>query len=157
MEAEELLEEQASTPMHRMGIAVLALAGLLISGYLLLYKFKVLETLVCGTGSCETVQASPWAMFVGVPVPAWGVAGYFGLLVLALAGLQPRFARSRGLSTLLFLAATLGFAFSMYLTAIEAFRIHAWCRWCVGSAIIATLIFALTLFELPRVFGRRES
>jgi len=156
-EVEEQLDEQVSPPMHRMGVALFALAGLLISGYLLLYKFQVLKTLACGTGSCETVQASPWAMFMGVPVPAWGVAGYLLILVLALAGLQPRFARSRGLATVLLLSATVAFGFSMYLTAMEAFRIHAWCRWCVGSAIAATLLFLFSLRELPLVFGREGS
>jgi uncharacterized membrane protein len=157
LETEESLAEQTSPPPHRMAIAVFALAGLLIAGYLLLYKFQVLSNLACGSGGCETVQASPWAVFVGVPVPAWGVAGYLMILVLALAGLQPRFARSRAVSTLLLLSATIAFLFSMYLTAIEAFRIHAWCRWCVGSAVVATILFALSLLELPAVFGRRQS
>src|ERR1051326_5478699 len=28
---------------------------------------------------------------------------------------------------------------------LEGFVIHAWCAWCVGSAIIVTLFFVLTL------------
>jgi uncharacterized membrane protein len=157
-ETEELIEEeQPSPPAHRMGIALFALVGLLIAGYLLLYKFKVLSSIACGTGGCEVVQSSPWAMFLGIPVPAWGVGGYLAMLVLALLGLQPRFVNSRGLATVLFLTATLAFGFSMYLTALEAFRIHAWCRWCVGSAVVATLIFAVSLLELPLILGRKKS
>jgi uncharacterized membrane protein len=95
-------------------------------------------------------------VFVGVPVPLWGVAGYALIFALALLGLQPRFARSRLLALALFTAAGFGFAFSAYLTGVEAFLIRAWCRWCVGSAIVATLIFALALIELPGILRRAE-
>ncbi|HSL71330.1 MAG TPA: vitamin K epoxide reductase family protein [Longimicrobiales bacterium] len=148
--------DEVGAPWHRMGIAVLALAGLLIAGYLLLYKIRVLGTIACGSGGCETVQASPWAVFLGVPVPVWGVIGYLLIFVLALLGLQPRFERSRLLGLALFTAAATGFAFSAYLTGVEAFLIRAWCRWCVGSAIVATLIFALSLVELPGILRRVE-
>jgi uncharacterized membrane protein len=130
-----------------MVIAMLSLVGFLISSYLLLYKINVLGKIACGSGSCETVQASPWATFVFVPVPAWGVGGYLLILVLAVLGLQPRFIESRLLSIALLAATTLAFAFSAYLTGVEAFLIHAWCRWCVASAIVATLIFLTSLLE----------
>ena len=140
-----------------MAIAVLSLGGLLIATYMLLYKLNVLATLACGTGGCETVQASPWAMFLGIPVPAWGVAGYLALMVAAMVGLQPRFADSRGLAAILLGMATFAFGFSMYLTAIEAFRIHAWCRFCIASAIVATLIFLAALPELRRTMSNTPS
>jgi uncharacterized membrane protein len=137
-----------------MAVAVLALIGLLISTYLLLYKLNVMKTLLCGTGACETVQSSPWADFLGVPVPAWGVAGYLIILALAIAGIQPRFVENRTLARVLLATATFAFAFSAYLTWVEAFLLQAWCRWCVASAIVATLIFVGTLFELPAILRR---
>lgn len=137
-----------------MAVALLSLVGLLISSYLMLYKLRVLGNIACGTGGCETVQSSPWAVFLGIPVPAWGVGGYVALFIAALAGLQPRFLNSRALAALLLGMATFAFAFSAYLTAIEAFKIHAWCRWCVASAIVATLIFLFSLPELPRVLRK---
>ena len=137
-----------------MAVAVLALIGLLISTYLLLYKLNVMKTLLCGTGACETVQSSPWADFIGVPVPAWGVAGYLLILALAIAGIQPRFVENRTLARVLLATSTFAFAFSAYLTWVEAFLLRAWCRWCVASAIVATLIFVATLFELPAILRR---
>jgi uncharacterized membrane protein len=137
-----------------MAVAVLALIGLLISTYLLLYKLNVMKTLLCGTGACETVQSSPWADFIGVPVPAWGVAGYLIILGLAIAGIQPRFIENRTLARVLLATSTFAFAFSAYLTWVEAFLLRAWCRWCVASAIVATLIFVATLFELPSILRR---
>jgi protein-disulfide isomerase/rhodanese-related sulfurtransferase len=38
--------------------------------------------------------------------------------------------------------------FSIYLTSLEAFVIHAWCAWCVVSALVVTGIFVLSLLEL---------
>lgn len=137
-----------------MAIAVLALAGFLVAVYLLLYKIKVLGTIACGTGGCETVQASPWSIFLGVPVPAWGVLGYLIILILALASLQPAFSEHRLVAGLLLANAVIAFVFSAYLTGVEAFLLNAWCRWCVVSAIIATLIFLLSLREIPAVFRR---
>jgi uncharacterized membrane protein len=136
---------------NRMAIAVLALIGTLLSGYLLLHRLGILGTLACGTGACETVQTSPWATFLGLPVPLIGVGGYIALLLLAMAGVQRHDVYDRAISVGLLVLSTIAFAFSAYLTAIEAFRIHAWCRFCVVSAILVTIIFVLSLAEIPRL------
>lgn len=143
-----------SPPIHRMAVALLSLVGLFISAYLLLHKLGAIGSLACGTGSCDTVQASPWAVFLGVPVPAWGVAGYGLLLAVSLVGLQPGLWGSRRVGRALVVLGAGAFGFSAYLTAIEAFVIHAWCRWCVASAVVATLIFIFTLGELIRPGSR---
>lgn len=137
-------------PASRMAMGLLALVGLLIASYMLLYKLGMIGSLACGTGSCGAVQASKWATFLGMPVPAWGVAGYALILILSLVGLQPRWAHDRHFGMVLFGLATVAFTFSAYLTAIEAFVIYAWCRWCVASAIVATLIFICALAEFRR-------
>ncbi|HEY6156839.1 MAG TPA: vitamin K epoxide reductase family protein [Gemmatimonadales bacterium] len=136
--------------IRRQAIVLLALVGLLVATYLWLYKVGVLGQLQCGTGSCEYVQASRYAELFGVPVALYGVAGYATLLVLGLAGLQPRFAADRRVSVLLALLATVGFGFSLYLSAIELFVLHAICRWCVASAVIMTVTWLLSLADLRR-------
>ena len=60
-------------------------------------------------------------------------------------GIQPRFARERWVALALFGVSAVGVAFSGYLTYLEAFVIHAWCQWCVISAILVTLIFLLSI------------
>ena len=77
-----------------------------------------------------------------------------GLLTLALAGLQERLFRSRLIPFLLFGGALFGVLFSGYLTYLEAAVIKAWCRYCVASAIIITIVFAATLPELKRIRDR---
>ena len=134
-------------------MAVLALAGVLISGYMLLYKLGVIAVLACGTGACEVVQASPWSDFLGIPVPLWGVGGYGLILGAALLGVQPGRLTDRRIAGTLLGASTLAFGFSVYLSWIEAVRIHAWCRWCIVSAVVATLLFLLSLPEIRRLRG----
>ena len=125
------------------GVALLALVGLFISVYLLLYHMGFYGVLACGAGSCDVVQASKYADFLGLPVPAWGVAWYGAVFVLSLV-LQAGDAVGGPWARLLDLAALGGLGFSIYLTAVELFVIHAVCLWCVVSALLATAIFLLT-------------
>ncbi|MGD8361941.1 MAG: hypothetical protein PVJ04_10995 [Gemmatimonadota bacterium] len=39
------------------------------------------------------------------------------------------------------------------MTYLEAYVIHAWCQWCVSSAIIMALAFLVSLPELRRTRG----
>jgi uncharacterized membrane protein len=139
---------QIAPPVTRMAIAVVALAGVFLSAYMMLVKLGVIGELACGTGSCDRVQSSPWAVFLGMPVPLWGVAGYALVFALAIVGIQPGMTDDRRVAAGLLATTGIAFAFSMYLTYLEAFVINAWCRWCVASAVLATLFF---LFALPEL------
>jgi uncharacterized membrane protein len=131
--------------IYRMGAALLSLVGLFISAYLYLYKIGRIGSLACGTGECETVQASVWSRFAGVEVALIGVVGYAGLVLLSLASLQPGLSERRWPTNLLVWLSGVGVLFSLYLTYLELFVIHAICRWCVGSAVIITGVFVLAL------------
>lgn len=135
----------------RMGAAVLSLVGLFVAAYLYLYKLGHLGAIVCGSGGCETVQLSRWSSFMGVDVALIGVIGYAGLLILTIAAVQPGLSRERWPARLLALLSGGGVAFALYLTWLELFVIHAICRWCVASAVIITMIFALSLLELRQL------
>jgi uncharacterized membrane protein len=125
------------------GTVLLALAGLFVALYLLLYHMGFYGALVCGPGSCDVVQGSKYARFLGLPVPGWGVAWYAGVFTLGLVALHPRFEEEQWPYRLLSLAATGGLAFSAYLTVVELFVLRAVCMWCVISAVITLLIFVL--------------
>ena len=133
----------------RMGMALFCLTGLFVSLYLYLYKIGAIGALACGTGGCETVQLSPQSRLLGViEVSLIGVIGYGVMLLLALLALQPRFAGRSWPATLLVLLSSGAVLFSAYLTYLELFVIHAICRWCVGSAVIITLIWIVSLLSL---------
>jgi uncharacterized membrane protein len=135
----------------RMLVALVALAGVFVALYLTLYKLGYIGTLACAVGSCETVQTSKWATFLGFPVGAWGVAYYVFVLALAIVGLTGRFAESRGISQILVGVTAFGMLFSLWLTYLELFVIHAICQWCVISAILATILFVLSWLDFRDV------
>ena len=132
-----------------MAIALLALLGALIALYLTLFKVGVIGEIVCNIGSCERVNTSRWAVFLGVPVAAWGLATYVVLLVLALVSVQ-RGALERQIAWVLVAVSGWSVLFSAWLTSKELLVIHAICIWCVTSATIMTLIFFASLLELAR-------
>lgn len=133
-----------SVSLRRKSIAVLALTGLFVSVYLLLYKLGAYGELLCGAGgTCDLVQASRYATFLGIPVAGWGTAWYAAVLALALVGLQPRFAEAGWPGRWILGLAIAGVAFSAYLTYVEIFILRAICRWCVASAALAVLILGL--------------
>ncbi len=132
----------------RMIVAMLALAGIFVALYLLLYKLGMIGHLSCNIGSCETVNTSKWARLMGIPVAGWGVAFYLAMFALAVVSTTERYADSAGMSKLLVFASGTGVLFSVWLTYLELFTIHAICEWCVTSAVIVTVIFLVTVADL---------
>jgi len=135
---------------QRQAIALLALVGFCIALYLWLYKIGIIGRLQCGSGSCEYVQTSPFGRLFGVPVAFYGVAGYAVIFAVAMTGLQPGQLARRWPTTTLALLAAGGFLFTLYLTGIELFVLHAICRWCVGSAVVMTAITAIAVLGAVR-------
>jgi uncharacterized membrane protein len=131
----------------RMWMALISLAGLFLGAYLTMYKFGVIGSLACNVGSCEQVQTSRWSVFLGLPVATWGVGYYVLMLALAIAGLQPRFMDSRRLSLAMLLLTGWAVVFTAWLNYLEAFVIHAWCEWCLGSAGMVAVLFVLALLD----------
>ena len=128
-------------------MALVALIGVFLSLYLTLFKLGYIGTLACGSGSCETVQLSKWGDFLAVPVAAWGVGYYAIVLGLAFAGVQVRYESSARLTNWLVYVTGAGLLFSLWLTYLELFVIHALCRWCLGSAAMTLVLFLLALWD----------
>lgn len=131
--------------LHRQTVAVLALVGIAIATYLWLHAIGVVGELKCGTGGCEIVQASSYARLFGIPVAFYGVVGYVTLFGISIVGSQPAMVARAWPTRLLLVLSGAGFLFTMYLTSLEAFVIHAWCRWCLASAAVITAIFVTSL------------
>jgi len=133
--------------MRRPLLFALSLVGLFISVYLLWVYTSPSHPLVClGTG-CDTVRASPYAHVMGYPMPIFGALMYSVVALLLFA--EPLMASwtVRGIRFLVLAILSVAFLFSVYLTGLEAFVIHAWCEWCVTSAIVITLMLALAIWE----------
>ncbi|MGH7720280.1 MAG: vitamin K epoxide reductase family protein [Gemmatimonadaceae bacterium] len=131
-------------------IALVSLLGAFVALYLTLYKTGIIGQLACSVGSCETVNLSRWAVFLGLPVAAWGLGTYLLLLGLAVAGVQPALEHSRRLSLALLALSGWGVLFSAWLTYLELFVIRAICMWCVISAVLITVVFVLAWWDWSR-------
>jgi uncharacterized membrane protein len=131
---------------RRLGIAigVLSVIGIGVAGYLTYTHYEGLKVLCLSSGGCETVQSSVYSKLDGIPVAVLGLAGYIGILFSLL--FRNELARAAG-----FGLALVGFLFSMYLTYRELFTIKAICQWCVGSAVIMTVLTILTAIRVLRV------
>jgi uncharacterized membrane protein len=98
---------------------------------------------VCLAGStgCRTVAESSYSHVAGVNIAIFGAIGY--LLLLATAFFANDLARFGG-----FAVSLGGLGYSIFLTYIEIFKIEAICQWCVGSAMLMTILFFLNATRL---------
>jgi len=121
-------------------IMLLALAGIAVSLYSFLHNQGFASGEFCSIGetlNCDVVNKGPYSKIYGIPVSLIGVAGY---LFLGLgAFLKLRQPKDKGLTLFLVLASLAGFAFSLYLTGIEAFVLETWCLLCLTSQLIILL------------------
>jgi uncharacterized membrane protein len=102
---------------------------------------------LAGGSGCETVARSSYSHLLGVNIAIFGIVGY--ALLLAAALLRGDGARMGG-----FVVALAGFGYSVYLTYLELFTIEAVCQWCVGSAILMTILFALNAIRMLKYVGK---
>ena len=121
----------------RFVIAFLAIAGVVVSSMALHVHYST-ETAPCSINEkwdCGVVNRSPYAVIGGVPVAAFGIAGYLFIAVLALL-------RRRGW---VLAAVAVGLAFALYLSHIEKDILGVWCLYCVISQGIIALITLLAI------------
>lgn len=131
------------------GAVLLSVIGLFISLYLTYIYTSDQVALCLSGGGCDTVQHSPYAWILGVPIPTLGAGAY--LLLIALGALAWRNSERQERWLLAFFGVSLvGLLFSAYLTYVELFVIHAICSWCVISAVIQLVVFALALLAWRR-------
>lgn len=92
------------------------------------------------TSGCEEVLSSRFSTVAGVPISWFGFAFYLAVFSAAIFAV---FEDDR-LVKLVFWPALLGFLISLGLVAVQAFILHAYCQYCLGSAILVTLILILS-------------
>lgn len=123
---------------------LLILAGLGVAGYLAYVETQAVPAICGPIGDCNSVQESEYARLFGfLPVAVLGLLGYLGLggawaAVMFGAGPLRRLAQAALLGMALF-----GVGFSIYLTGLELFVIHAVCSWCLTSAVIMAALLVL--------------
>ncbi len=129
-------------PRLMFAVALIAVAGAMVSSVSLYHHFRTSKTAFCNFGesfNCDLVNRSPYSVVLGVPVALIGILGY--LLILSLATIYRNKAET---PFMLLIASVVGLGFALYLTYIENFVLAAWCVLCLGSL---ALIFSTALLS----------
>jgi uncharacterized membrane protein len=125
--------------------AIVSLAGLADATYLTV-QFLTGETVVCsGSSDCFRVLGSPYARIAGMPIAIFGALAYFGAFSFAtFAAFRYRLARR--FFTLTVCAMGL---MTLWLLYVQAFLLHAFCRYCLFSAAMVFLLAGIAVATPP--------
>ena len=134
-------------------MVVLAIVGLAVA----LYDSYVIyngELLWCPPpiDGCNEVAASPYARILGMPVGYYGVVYY--LYMFGLAALLAFDPLSPSLRVGAVLYAGLGVLFSLYFMVLQIGYIHAFCVYCLISAVTTVLLAVAAILHF-RATGAR--
>jgi uncharacterized membrane protein len=130
-------------------VAIVSVVGLADATYLTVQALTG-ETLSCGgSPDCFRVLGSSYAKIGGIPVAMLGALAYFSAFTFA------TFAAFGYARAPKFLALMVGMMFlaSLWLLYVQAFLLHAYCRYCLLSAAITFLIAGL-LIAVPPSHGQ---
>lgn len=117
-------------PKHYIVAMVVALIGLGDSIYLTVQHLSGRSVRCTVTSGCSAVLSSAYATLGGIPTAAYGIAAYFAAFSLAtMAVFGYAWAR-----TALALLVVPMVAMSLWLISIQAFKLHAFCQFCLLSA-----------------------
>src|SRR3989338_8821739 len=130
------------------GLIGLALVGFTDSAYLLAKRISGAPIPCFITSGCDTVSKSPYSVLFGIPLSAWGVLFYLGIGFLALLYMDTK---NLIVAKLIPFATTLGFLSSLYFVYVQKFLIGAFCIYCILSAIVSTLLFALGIVIYSKI------
>ncbi len=126
--------------------ACIAILGLADATYLTI-QFLTGETAVCGgSANCFQVLGSAYARIGRFPIAAFGIAAYFTAFTCATFAAFG-YARMRK-----FFAITVWtmFAVTLWLLFVQAFLLHAFCRYCLFSAALVFVLAAMVVLTPSR-------
>ncbi len=141
-------------------IQLLAIPGIVIAYYLFLFHQELVVIVCTGDGwdDCGAVSGpdAPYSKIGPVPVALIGLTGY--VFIFMLVWLQDWVSFIDDYLPEIMVGVTgIALLFSLWLTALEAFVIHAFCRYCVVSAVIILIMFALAVSHLRSVINASKT
>lgn len=145
---------------HIQLIQLLSVIGLLVAFYLWLYHNGDLIAVCSPSGWEDCGQVSgpdaPYSSIGSVSVALLGFIGY--AIIFLLTWLRQSSAWvTENLPELLVGVIGLAFLFSLGLTGLELFVIHAFCRYCLVSAVLVTIMFGTAVAYLRQAENDNES
>lgn len=141
-------------------LTALSILGCLETSYLTFNKFFSSPGAICATQGCLDVLSGPFSSFLGIPLTLFGTLTYgvFAYLCawplaadeqedqngLLLSVQRVYHARDAATRPLLLALSTALLVFSGFLMSLLVFVIQSMCPYCVFSAVLSAVIFALT-------------
>ncbi len=143
-------------------IFIVALIGFADAAYLTVEHYQGVIPPCSLTGGCEKVLTSAYSTVAGIPVSLVGAAYYLLIAVGSLIYLESKHISKADTHNSSFLKWGLlltvpGFLASIWFFAAQAFILHSYCLYCLGSAITTTILFALAIFTLKKYQGEALS
>ena len=136
--------------VYSLVVVCLAICGLIASLYLSISHYRVYTDIgyrsfcaITRAINCDTVSQSPYAIFLNVPVPVWGIWGYLLLLLM----LSVAHARQTVKNRIWAIAFLISMAFSLYsciLAYISSYYIQAYCIVCIATYAVNFLLAYFT-------------
>jgi len=137
-------------PVYFWAVAFLGFLGLADSVYLTISHYRIYTDIAyesfCAISrsiNCDTVSQSPYSIFIGVPVPVWGIVGYALFLFLLPFAWSKEAQKQKMWSILFFISLAFSF-YSLILAYISTFFIHSYCMMCIVSFGINFLLLYYT-------------
>lgn len=135
-----MTQSRFRTILYTLG-ALAAMTGLAEATYLTVLNLTG-ETAVCGgSPDCFKVLGSAYAKIAGIPVATFGGIAYFAVFSFATFAAFG-YLRARKFFALTVLAML---AFTFWLLYVQAFVLHAFCRYCLFSAALVFLLSGLVV------------
>ena len=128
------------------GLTIIGLLDFLYLSWLKLAK----DEIIC-LGGCDIVNSSKYAEILGIPVALIGALAYLAILFFLINKIEFVFFKENS-TIIVFIFSLIGVIYSLYLTYLELYIIHAICPFCVISAIVLVLLLVTTIFRLKLEF-----
>ena len=129
---------------------VAAIIGALDSVYLSWVKLSHNQTLCApGLRDCFTVNTSRFSEIYGIPIALFGLSAYLLIIAILLFESRNTFLQENARMAL-FGISLVGVLYSIYLSYLEAYVILAWCPYCVLSAVMILIVFAISIIRLKQ-------
>ena len=142
-------KKQVAQPAPDWVLFILAIAGMVLSGYLTVSAWRGQLVAFCTEGAgCDVVLNSRWSTLFGMPTSFWGFLSY--ALLAAVAWNRDSANRWRWAWVISFF----GLLFSLYLTAISLLVLQAACPYCLVSLGLMATIFAWTSLRRPQSLAK---
>jgi uncharacterized membrane protein len=148
---EEVVEEEWETdepegekrPWRSLVCMGAAFVGIGVSVYVTILHYAHVKPVCSDSGAinCEKVLTSPQSVFLGIPVPVYGLVFFVGMFALCV----PKLWRTQSwwIPWLRLVGSAVGILFALRLIYEELFVIRNLCLWCTGAHVLSFIMFVV--------------